>query len=536
MKKALVMLLVAALLAGVFGLAPVRAAEGITIQMTIGSTKAYVNSKEVTLDQPPIIENGRTLVPFRFIGEAIGARIDWDPAKRTVSYVRGDMNIILIIGSTTAFVNSVATKLDVAPKILSGRTVVPVRFVSETIGAKVDWNSNTKMVTVTVSPVVEVVKIGGIYPLSGSNAPMGIGDKQAILLAVDEINANGGIKSLGGAKIEVVFADSEGDPKVAMTAAERLIVKDGVTAILGSILSSTTATIAPVCEKYKTPLVNEGSTSITLTQNGWKYFFRVTPHDGLYCESMFNFLEAVAKKSGKEIKTIGIMYENTLFGKTAADVWKEKAPAHGFKIVADIPYSAGSVDLSSEVLNLKKASPDVIFLASYVQDSILITKTMQTLNCNAKAVVGIDGGQIVPSYIDALGPLANYVSAEARWSPDIKKPLSQKVNAEYYSKYGQNMDGHNARAYTAAIVLYNAIEEAGSTDKEKIRQALVNIYIPPEKIIMTWKGVKFDEFGQNILGTPCIIQIQDQKFKTVYPYDIASADFIFPMPAWSERP
>jgi len=382
---------------------------------------------------------------------------------------------------------------------------------------------------------VSVLKIGGVYPLTGPFAPMGIGDKQAILLAVDEINANGGVKSLGGAKIEVIFADSEGDPKVAMTAAERLIVKDKVVAMLGSILSGTTATIAPVCEKYKTPLVNEGSTSITLTQHGWKYFFRSTPHDGLYCEAMFNFLEEVAKKSGEKIETIGLMYENTLFGKTAGNVWKEKAPEHGFKIVADISYSAESIDLSSEILNLKKASPDVIFLASYTQDAILITKTRQTLDFNPKAVIAIDGGQIVPSYIEAVGPLANYVSAEARWSPDINKPLAQEVNKKYYSKYGQNMDGHNSRAHTAAMVLYYAIEEAGSTNKEKIREALANIYVPPEKIIMTWNGVKFDENGQNILGSPCIVQIQDQEFKTVYPYDIASSNFIFPMPKWSER-
>ncbi|MCD6238435.1 MAG: ABC transporter substrate-binding protein [Thermotogae bacterium] len=382
---------------------------------------------------------------------------------------------------------------------------------------------------------VKVVKIGGVYPLTGPFAPMGIGDKQAILLAVEEINAKGGIKSLGGAKIQVVFADSEGDPRVAMTATERLIIREHVVAMLGSILSSTTATMAPVCERYRIPLVNEGSTSITLTQHGWKYFFRTTPHDGLYCSAMFSFLKDVAKKSGEEIKTIGIMYENTLFGKTAGDVWKENAPKYGFKIVADIPYSAQSVDLSSEILKLKKASPDVIFLASYTQDAILITKTRQSLDCNAKLVVGIDGGQIVPSYIKALGPLSNYVAAEARWSPDIKKPLAQEVNAKYYSKYGQNMDGHNARAYTAAMTLYYAIEKAGSTNKEKIREALANIYIPPEKIIMTWNGVKFDKNGQNILGTPCIVQIQNQTFKTVYPYDIASSEVVFPIPKWSER-
>lgn len=333
----------------------------------------------------------------------------------------------------------------------------------------------------------------------------------------------------------MIFADSEGDPKVAMTAAERLIVRDQVAAVLGSILSNTTAAIAPVCERNRTPLVNEGSTSITLTQNKWKYFFRTTPHDGLYCQAMFDFLQDIVKTRGVAVKTIGLMYENTLFGKTAGDVWKQKAGGYGFSIVADIPYSAQSVDLSSEVLNLKKAAPDVIFLASYTQDAVLLTKTMHDLNLNAKLVVGINGGHIVPSYIEALGPLAEYVAAEARWSPDIDKELARKVNASYREKYGNNMDGHNSRAHTAMMTLYYALEASGSAEKEKIREALAGIEVPPEKIIMTWSGVKFDETGQNVLGTPCIVQIQGGQFRTVYPSDIASSKIIFPMPEWSER-
>jgi basic membrane protein A len=168
MKKAVIMLLVVGLLAGVRGFTPVRAAEAVVVQITVGSKKAYINSKVVALDQPPIIENGRTLVPFRFIGEAIGATIGWNPVKKTVSYVLGDKNIVLTIGSITAMVNGVKTTLDVAPKILpTGRTVVPVRFISESIGAKVDWNATTRMVTVTVAatPVIKKIKVALI--LSG---------------------------------------------------------------------------------------------------------------------------------------------------------------------------------------------------------------------------------------------------------------------------------------------------------------------------------------------------------------------------------
>jgi putative multiple sugar transport system substrate-binding protein len=147
-----------ALLAGVLGFAPaVSASQAVVVQMTIGSTKGTIDLKQVVLDQPPIIENGRTLVPFRFIGEALGAQIGWDPANRTVSYLLEDKSIVLTIGSTTALVNGVKTTLDVAAKILpTGRTVVPIRFISESIGAGVAWNATTRMVTVTMAATLDV--------------------------------------------------------------------------------------------------------------------------------------------------------------------------------------------------------------------------------------------------------------------------------------------------------------------------------------------------------------------------------------------
>lgn len=381
----------------------------------------------------------------------------------------------------------------------------------------------------------QVVKIGVVYPLSGPFASFGISDKQAIELAVEDINAQGGVHSLGGAKIQVIFADSQGDPKTTMTATERLITQDHVVALIGSILSSTTATMAPVCERYKTPMVNGGSTSITLTQHGWKYFFRTTPDDGLYCKGTLDFLRDLTKKTGVKVERIGLMYENTLFGTTAGDVWKKLIPEYGWKLVANIPYDAKSVDLSSEITKLKNANPDVVFLASYAQDAILITKTRKELNFNPKAVIFLDGGQALKAYLNAVGDLGNYLFGEARWAPDINKPLAQKVNAEFKAKYGRDMDGHNSRAYTAAWALYYAIEGAGSLDKEEIRNALAYLYVPANDIIMAWKGIKFDESGQNILGGPHIVQIQDQTYRTVYPYDIATAKPIFPMPPFSKR-
>ena len=152
MKKLVAVLLVVAMVLGFFSTKAVAANE-VVIKMTVGSKDAFVNGKKVTLDSPPVIDNGRTLVPFRFIGESIGAKISWDSTKKEVGYVFGDINLTLTIGSNKAVVNNVINMLDVPPKIVSGRTLVPVRFVTETLGAKVNWDANTKTVTVTASTV-----------------------------------------------------------------------------------------------------------------------------------------------------------------------------------------------------------------------------------------------------------------------------------------------------------------------------------------------------------------------------------------------
>jgi putative multiple sugar transport system substrate-binding protein len=212
MKKALVMLLVVALLAGILGSTPVRAVEGVVVQITIGSTKGTINGKEVALDQPPIIENSLTLVPFRFLGEALGAQIGWDPVKRTVSYVLGDKNIVLTIGSATAMVNGVKTTLDVAPKILpTGRTVVPLRFVTENLGAKVEWNATTRMVTVTVATKTTTLDVGIVLPTK--DEPRWI---------QDETRFNDALKT-AGYSAEILF--SQGSSAMEKANVEALITK-----------------------------------------------------------------------------------------------------------------------------------------------------------------------------------------------------------------------------------------------------------------------------------------------------------------------
>lgn len=161
-KKVAISLLTFALLVGMFSFTPTKADESAIIQLTIGSTKAYVNFKEVTLDQPPVIENGRTLVPVRFIAETLDILVDWNSKDQTVSLIFDNKEIDLKIGSTIAYVNGSEYRLDAPPRILlGGRTVVPIRFVSDAISAKVSWDNTKKMVTVvySIEPIAQKQKI-----------------------------------------------------------------------------------------------------------------------------------------------------------------------------------------------------------------------------------------------------------------------------------------------------------------------------------------------------------------------------------------
>jgi len=336
MKKAVIMLLVVALLAGVFGLPPVRAAEGVTVQMTVGSTKAYVNSVEKILDQPPVIENSRTLVPFRFIGEALGAAISWNAATRTVGYVLESKNIVLTIGSTTAYVNGVPTMLDVAPKILpSGRTVVPVRFISESLGAIVDWNPTTRVVTVTYTPPATPVVFKRSETLYMSGAGWGPPSDWNPLITWSKANSSG--------TIGLIY--------------ETLFLYDPLTDVFTPWLAESPKDSWLDKDTYQVKL-RKGVTwsdGKPLTADDVKFTFELgKKYAGVYYSTLWNWLKDVEKVDDYTLKFhfIGAPYQswdNTLFNLVILPkyIWESKTETEVTSGVNDNPIGSGAYKLES---------------------------------------------------------------------------------------------------------------------------------------------------------------------------------------------
>ena len=394
---------------------------------------------------------------------------------------------------------------------------------------------------------VSEIKVGVILPLSGRLAETGADLKRGIEFAVEEINSQGGVKACGGAKIKVIYGDSAGKPETGAAEAERLITQENVIALVGAYQSSVTKTASEVAERYSVPFVNPESTSPALTKRGYKWFFRVTPHDEMFSAQQADFIDWLNKKYNLNLKTFAIIHEDTEFGSKVAEAWEKYFTQHGYKLVEKVSYHAATVtSLDSEVQKLKAANPDILLVASYIQDAILLVQTMKAQNFAPKVVLAQDAGFISPSYVSQVGKDGWYIFSREVFSPDLveKIPKLKEVNDRYKRKYGVDLDGNSARDYTGMWVLYYALEDACKKAspsnledfRKALRDSLANLQLGPDKIIMPWNGVKFDQNGQNTLGQGIIVQMfDDGKYHVVYPEKFAVREPVVPFPPWDKR-
>src|SRR6202048_1073148 len=266
----------------------------------------------------------------------------------------------------------------------------------------------------TASAQDKTVKIGAIYPLSGDAASAGVHGKAAIETAVDIINnahpelgnlplaKNAGLAGLGGAKVEVVFADNQGSPAVGQNQALRLITEEKVVALSGAYQSGITLTTSAISEKYGIPYVAGESVAASLTERGFKWFFRVTPIASDFAKIYLEFLKDM-KAGGQKIDNIALVHENTEYGTSVASVITGMFKDNGLSIAQDISSSANTTDVQSQVLQLKDKKPDVVIMISYTSDAILYAKTMQALDYKPPLMMADNAGFSDPSLIKTVG-------------------------------------------------------------------------------------------------------------------------------------
>ena len=278
------------------------------------------------------------------------------------------------------------------------------------------------------------IRIGAIYPLTGAAASTGVDYKNALEFAVDLINngtkglklpltTSGGLPNLHGAKIKLIIGDHQGNPQTGATEAERLISQEKVVALVGCYFSGVTNTASQVAERNGIPFLNPESSSPTLTQRGFKWFFRTTPHDGLFVANFFEFIKDIEKKKHVSVKRLALFNENTLFGSETGKMEEKLAGEQNYPIVEKILYTEKSTQLTSEVQRIKAANPDMILQASYVGDAILSIKTYKELGVSPDALLGNDAGFNDSEFLKTLGKDAEYVLSREVWALDLHAPV-----------------------------------------------------------------------------------------------------------------
>jgi len=385
---------------------------------------------------------------------------------------------------------------------------------------------------------VKEVPIGAIYPLSGPVAEIGQTCLKGVTLAIEQKNQQGGIKSLGGAKINLVVADIQGKPEIGVVETEKLINEKKAVAILGAYMSAVTLPTTQVAERLKTPYMNGNAVADMITERGFKYTFRTISKSTWMAESQFEFMRDLAKKTGVPITSAATMFEDTLWGQSQSKAWKKLAADYKINLVGEFPYSSKATDYTSIVSKVGAAKPDVVLMASYITDAMLIQKTFKTLNFNCKAIIGSGGGHTEPAFLNGVGKDADYVFTQASWSEKMKGAGSKHMDVfnAFKKRFKEDMNQQAASAYHSAWVLIHAIEKAASLDKEKIRDALAKIELDPGKdegIILPGK-VSFDENGQ-VNNRLIMLQILNGDFQAVWPFEIASKEPVFPVPPWDKR-
>ena len=391
------------------------------------------------------------------------------------------------------------------------------------------------------SRAADDVVIGAIYPLTGNAAQIGADARAAIETMLEIINGQheplpmlmgrgGGLDRLGGAKIRVVFADHQNDPQKARAEAERLITQDKVSAIIGSYTSATAVTISQVADRYEVPYLSMDNSSPSLHKRGLKWFFRTSPHDEMFTQAMFDFFAETGRATGRPVRTVALFYEDSIFGTDSSTVQRKLAGDAGLRVAADIKYRANSPSLSAEAQRLRAADADVIMPSSYTSDAISLVRGLAEMQYKPRAIMAQAAGFTEQSFLTAAGPLAEGVFSRSSFAGDAtaSRPAIAPVQAMYRARASKDLNDNTSRQIVAVQILADAINRAGSAKPDDIRRALMATNVPGDQTIMPWKGVRFDETGQNQDATPVIQQVVNGTYRTVYPAAVRVAE-----PVWN---
>jgi len=373
------------------------------------------------------------------------------------------------------------------------------------------------------------VKLGYILPVTGPLAFEAQLSLNGLQLAVDEINNASGVKSLGGAKLTLLPGDTQNKVELGNSEAARLI-DQGISVLIGPFSSLVAYSVRQVTEKNKTPFMLLAAVADNLTEGGLKYVFRVQPNGKAMATLTMNNMLEMARQANVAIKRVAMMHEDGNFGTTMGNHVEAFSGKLGYTLVQRIPYSLKSPDFTAELSKVKASRPDLLVISGYYGDSKIIAETASKLRIGVHALVGLaNAAYSNPKFIADNRELTEQLFDGNYWH-NPQSARAKAVFTAYEKRFNSTLTSHGVQAYTVMHVIKDALERAGSTDRDKLRDALAKTNLADH--ILPQDAIKFDETGENVNASPALLQVQNGRPTVVGPARFAEAKPVFPVAKW----
>jgi branched-chain amino acid transport system substrate-binding protein len=367
------------------------------------------------------------------------------------------------------------------------------------------------------------IKLGILQPVTGALAQDGEYGRLGAEIAINEINAAGGIKSMAGAQIQMVFGDARSNPEGGTAEVERMQA-EGVAAIVGGFASPIALAASQAASRYDIPYIVDVGVSDQIVNRGLKNTFRFGPGFGTVTSAALDNLVKLNDAAGKPAKTVVVVHEDGLFGSGMAKLMQAELPKRGFEILETIAHPTPSRDMSNVALRIRALNPDLVIPSSYYAEFVLLARTMQQQRIRPKGVYAVlNGAASNFRFVKEFGEAANLVMDCNHWA-DPRKHRTALVKAEA-EKGGRFWLYNTPLNYSCVRLVADAIEKAGSADRAKVTEALANSSFADH--IMPYGPTKFVN-GQNTGAGPVNTQVQNGDIKVIFPTEFADAKPVFP--------
>ena len=371
----------------------------------------------------------------------------------------------------------------------------------------------------------KAVKVGILHPVTGALAFSGQQCREGAMMAIEDIN-KAGIKSMGGARLEVLLGDAQSTPQAGTAEVEKMN-EAGVSAIVGAYASAICLATTQVAAKYNLPHVVDVGVADQIVTRGLKNTFRFGPGYAVCAQVAVNNLHVLNTVAGKPAKTVMIIHEESLFGTGTANLLARELPGYGFEVKEVVKHANPTRDFNNIVLRMKSVNPDIVIPANYYNEYALLVRTMQQQKVVPKAIYSVLGGAASSyKFLKEFPEAANGIIDCNHWfNPKDKRAaeLRKRVEAK-----GLFFTYEIFNTYSAVRLLADAIERAKSADRAAITAALASSTFSDH--FMPYGPTKFVD-GQNTGAQPLMTQVLKGDIRVIVPRDYREADPVFPMKA-----